>query len=254
MTDGVVKQATLAEFAAILGYEDRGKNTPVGFRCHNNDRPMKKDVLAPLYIQGRGVAGKIKGLLPTYDILHCVFRETIAPQAGNVDEMHGFMVDLMITTFHHRDSGQPMDVMDVIWNEMVCATYTRRVPPFAPYIMALILSKCPSIARDISSQRLVTHRHKNLLIKTHPKPRNADGQLVDEDGNPLEEGSGDEDDAQDTDFVVSRRTYAQPSWAKRIEAKLKKVFCFQVDNQKRMYETHVYAKKACARQKELMEA
>src|SRR3954465_10013595 len=129
MTEGVVKQATLAEFGAILGYEDRGKDTPVGFRCHANDHPMKKDVLAPLYIRGRGIPGKIKGLLPTYDILHRIFREIVAPRAGNVDEIHAFMVDIIITTFHHSDSGQQMDVMDVIWNEMVCATYTRMLPP-----------------------------------------------------------------------------------------------------------------------------
>ena len=219
MNEGAVKQAMLAEFGAILGYEDRGKDTPVCFQCHTNDRPMKKDVLAPLYIRGRGIPRKIKGLLPTYDILHRIFRETVAPRAGNVDEIHAFMVDIMMATYHHRDSGLPMDVMDVIWNEMVCATFQRRVPPFAPYIMALIISKCPVIARDLPSLRLATHRHKNLLIKTHLKPRNADGQIVDEDGNPVVEESGDADDAQqDADFVVSRRKPAQPSWGKRFEA------------------------------------
>ena len=93
----------------------------------------------------------------------------------NVDEIHAFMVDIMLATLHHRHSGQPMDVMDVIWNEMVYATFQRRVPPFAPYIMALIIRKCPVIARDMPSLCLVTHHHKNLLIKTHLKPRNADG-------------------------------------------------------------------------------
>ena len=104
---------------------------------------------------------------------------------------------------------------------------------------------CMSLKHDF---RDVTHRHKNLLIKTHLKPRNADGQIVDEDGNPVVEESGDADDAQqDTDYVVSRRKPAQPSWAKRFEAKLKKIFCLQVDNQKRMYEAHVYAKKSVVR-------
>ena len=186
-------------------------------------------------------------LLPTYDILHRIFRETVAPRAGNKDEIHGFSVDLLFNTFLNRDSGTPLDVSDFIWNEMVAAAHSRRVPPFAPYIMALIVSKCPVIARTLSTRSLIVHRPKALKIKTHAKPRVAAGE-VDEDD------SEDADSGHDTDYVVSRRKNAKPSWAKRMEVKLKKIFCFQVDNQKRMYEAHVYAKKASARQKEMMSA
>uniref|UniRef100_A0ACD5UK02 Uncharacterized protein n=1 Tax=Avena sativa TaxID=4498 RepID=A0ACD5UK02_AVESA len=171
MTQGAVNEATLAEFAAILGYEDRGRDVPCGFRCHMREHPSKKDVLTPLHIRGRGVAGKIKDLLPTYDILHRIFRETVAPRAGNKDEIHGFSVDLLFNTFLNRESGQPLDVTDFIWNEMVAAAHTRRVPPFAPYIMALIMSKCPVIARTLSTRSLVVHKPKALKIKTHAKPR-----------------------------------------------------------------------------------
>jgi len=254
MTQGAIKEATLAEFAAILGYEDRGRNTPCGFRCHLRKNPAKKDVLAPLYIQGRGIPGKIKDLLPTYDILHRIFRETVAPRAGNKDEIHGFSVDLLFNTFLNRDSGTALDVMDYIWNEMVAAAHSRRVPPFAPYIMALIVAKCPPIARTLSTHPLIVHRPKALKLKKHSKPRNVKGQEVDEEENVIEADSEDADSGRDADFVVSWRKNAQPSWAKRMEAKLKKIFYFQVDNQKRMYEAHVYAKKACARQKEMMEA
>src|SRR3954466_2583901 len=130
---------------------------------------------------------------------------------------------------------------------MVAAAHSWRVPPFAPYIMALLVSKCPVIARTLSTRSLIVHRPKALKIKTHAKPRVEAGE---ED----EDNSEDADSGHDSDYVVSRRKNTKPSWAKRMEVKLKKIFCFQVDNQKRMYEVHVSAKKACARQKELMSA
>src|SRR3954466_1810369 len=229
MTQGAIKEATLAEFAAILGYEDRGHDTTCGFRCHLRDHPSKKDVLTPLYIQGHGVAGKIKDLLPMYDILHRIFRETVAPRAGNKDEIHGFSVDLLFNTFLNRDSGTALDVMDYIWNEMVAAAHSRRVPPFASYIMALIVAKCPPIARTLSTRPLIVHRPKALKIKTHAKPRVVADEKEGDD-------SEDADSGHDTDYVVSCRKNAQPSWTKKMEAKLKKIFCFQVDNQKHMYE------------------
>ena len=102
---------------------------------------------------------------------------------------------------------------------MVAAAYTRRVPPFSPYIMALIVSKCPVIARTLSTRSLIVHRPKALKIKTHAKPRVAAGEEDDDD-------SEDTDSGHDTDYVVSCRKNAKPSWAKRMEVKLKKIFCF----------------------------
>ena len=82
--------ATLAELGALLGYQDRGANTPTGFRCHNVGNAMHKSNMAPLYMDGNVVHGNIKYLLPTWDILNRVFRDTVAAKVGNFDQIHGY--------------------------------------------------------------------------------------------------------------------------------------------------------------------
>ena len=82
--------ATLAEFGALLGYQVIHDEDPGYFRCHSFGRPMAKDALAPLYMEGIVVHGSIKYLQPTWDIVNRIFRDTIAPKVGNVDQVHGF--------------------------------------------------------------------------------------------------------------------------------------------------------------------
>ena len=46
----------------------------------------------------------------------------------------------------------------------------------------------------------------------------------------------------------------EPSWFKRFQIQLKKIFCPSLDLQERMYDTHVQEKKARLRQKQIMRA
>ena len=82
--------ATLAVFGAVLGYPDKGAGNPSGFRYHNSGKAMHKDALKPLYMEGDVIPGNIKFLLPTWDILNRVFRDTVAAKVGNFDQIHGF--------------------------------------------------------------------------------------------------------------------------------------------------------------------
>ena len=97
--------ATLAEFGALLGYQDRGAARASGFHCHNAGRPMAKEALAPLYMDGEVIHRNIKYLLPTWDILNRVFRDTVAAKVGNFDQIHGYQVDLMVNTYNNRGKG-----------------------------------------------------------------------------------------------------------------------------------------------------
>jgi hypothetical protein len=47
-----------------------------------------------------------------------IYRETVAVKVGNVDEIHSFVIDLMLQTHLRKGKGVKMDVMDCLWNQM----------------------------------------------------------------------------------------------------------------------------------------
>lgn len=75
----------------------------------------------------------------------------------NTDEIHGFGVNLMLETHRRKNGDTPLDVMDYLWHELHAAILSRRVPPFALYIMKLILAKAP-LMDDLE---FVEHASKN---------------------------------------------------------------------------------------------
>jgi hypothetical protein len=107
---------------------------------HEHGVDYDKKVLAHLYGPG-GKVGEVKGLRLLYILLR-MFRESIAASAGNLDAIHGGLVNLM----HHaycvflagcEAEGNEIDVMDFIYNEMYHAMLDRKTPPYAPYVMRL---------------------------------------------------------------------------------------------------------------------
>ena len=75
---------------------------------------MIKEELKPLYMEGDVVYGSIKYLLPTWDIMNRVFRDTVAAKVGNFDQIHGYQVDLMVNTYVNKGKGIRLDVMDFL--------------------------------------------------------------------------------------------------------------------------------------------
>jgi hypothetical protein len=101
--------------------------------------------LAPLYTP-KGTIGTIKGFVPLYNILLCMFRENISPSGGNRDTICSALVELMYLSHLCYESEDPdedfgLDVMHYIFNEMHDAMISKRTPPYAPYIMLLINKK-----------------------------------------------------------------------------------------------------------------
>ena len=171
--------ATLAEFGALLGYQDKGAADPSGFRCHNAGRPMHKDALQHLYMEGDVIYGNIKYLLPTWYILNRIFRDTVAAKGCNFDQIHGYQVDLLVNTYRNRGKGIQLDVMDYMWNEMTLIAILRRVPAYCPYVMALILNKSIVTHDVLPTLRLVQHKAGSLQVKNHETPDGA--QNLEED-------------------------------------------------------------------------
>ena len=74
---------------------------------HVLERPMIKDKMvdADLYIAGRALAGSAYHLKPTYDIMLRIYRSVLNPKVGNFDQVHGFLVNLMVLTATKRGAG-----------------------------------------------------------------------------------------------------------------------------------------------------
>jgi hypothetical protein len=108
-------RASWEEFAQGLGYQlaHDDRNT---FRVHLQPKPMSKDKMVNLYIDGRALCGSAYDLLPTYDILNRIYRNTINPKHTNHDEVHGFLVNLLVLSQENQGSGKQLDCMDYIWH------------------------------------------------------------------------------------------------------------------------------------------
>ncbi|KAE8792077.1 dna replication licensing factor mcm4 [Hordeum vulgare] len=83
-------------FYNALGYDDTGLSGIGGIRPHGRTYAMEKEMLTPLYIQGRGIIGDSKDMPPLYDIMHRAFCNVLLPKVGNQDEIHGYLVDLLV--------------------------------------------------------------------------------------------------------------------------------------------------------------
>jgi hypothetical protein len=79
-------------------------------------------------------------LLPVYDILLCIYREVLNPKVGCVDQIYGYLVNLLYLTNQHRRTHLQLDVMDYLWEEFWTCIMTRKSPVFAPYFMRSICS------------------------------------------------------------------------------------------------------------------
>jgi hypothetical protein len=82
MTHETLLEANLASFGEALGYPRSPVVNANGWRSHDGSFALTKDVLEPLYIKRWGVPGKSADLLPTWDIMLHVYRQTIGPKGG----------------------------------------------------------------------------------------------------------------------------------------------------------------------------
>ncbi|KAK1693803.1 hypothetical protein QYE76_010500 [Lolium multiflorum] len=224
MTEGRMLHGTWDQFAACLGYPVLSGNEDDYFRAHNTPKPIEKTLLADLYLEGEVVYGSQKFLRPVYDILLRVYREVLNPKVGCVDQIYGYLGNLLYLSHQHRDSGLQLDVMDFLWNEFWACIMTRKAPVFAPYFMFFICSRWDNAGygKLTDDVILLPHKSKDLRVKTHPDPPRL----------PHVEDSAEED--SDMEYVPP----ADNGWVARIEAKLAKMFCLKSDINKRQYQAH----------------
>ncbi|KAK1678322.1 hypothetical protein QYE76_039170 [Lolium multiflorum] len=173
MTMEHVMEATWEEFARGIGYELPEFEINF-FKIHLQAKPMAKEKMANLYIPGRMLCGSAYNLLPVYDIMNRIYRSTINPKDTNHDEVHGFLVNLLVRTDEMRGSGKQLDIMDFIWHEMRDYAFLRKLPQYAPFIMRLICLKWDQANRgDLLEQcrpNITIHKEKSPLVKKHDPP------------------------------------------------------------------------------------
>ena len=177
-----------------------------------------------------------------------VYLNTIAVKGGNFDEIHSYHIDLMLQTYLHADSLEPLDVMDVLWNNLWMAVMDRKAAVFGPYIMLLILDAWQEefhvdLLDEMEPSDIVKHRPRRPQIKTHKEPKDPNAE-------PEINVEGEADDPPLSPMGTS--SVKKPSWHKSMMNKLKKSFGLKLDLQSRLYEAHVRAKKAAQRQKALL--
>ncbi|KAK1680925.1 hypothetical protein QYE76_041773 [Lolium multiflorum] len=223
-------ESNLAKFGDALGYPRLPGVDANGWRCHESSFSQPREVLEPLYIKGWGIPGKSADLLPTWDIMLRVYRETIGPKGGNLDELHLYEVDLMANSFAKRGTGEKIDVMDYIYNEMWSCVMEKKLPAYAPYIMKLIedtwVATCQTSLIHSITLNVTMHDVKVLRTKRHNTPI--------EDVPPKDE--------------------KPPSWASKLARRMRQIFCLTAAVNRRQYQQHAEAKKSRVRQKSIMRA
>ena len=166
----------------------------------------------------------------------------MAPKVGNIDQIHGFQVDLLVNTYRNRGKGLRLDVMDYIWNEMTLVCTMKRVPAFCPYVWALIMDKSKVAKAVVDTLRLVQHKPKGLIIKNHVAPPGApqdvemDPSLFGDDGTSTRPARSRRGSRKGK--VTAQPEVEVPGWAKRLENIMKKTFCLTNDVNKRQYQAH----------------
>ncbi|KAK1619969.1 hypothetical protein QYE76_025486 [Lolium multiflorum] len=224
MTVGRMLHGTWDQFAGCLGYSVLSDNEEGFFRAHDTLKPIDKALLADLYLEGEVVYGSQKFFRPVYDILLRIYRDVLNPKVVCIDQIYGYLGNLLYLTHQNRDTGLQLDVMDFLWNEFWSCIISRRALVFAPYFMFFICScwENAGYGKLTDDVTLLPHKPKDLKVKTHPLPPRLPG----------------DDDSAEEDSDMEYVPPADNGWFARIEAKLAKMFCLKSDINRRQYQAH----------------
>ena len=215
MTGTQKMTGTWREFMAFLKVEFQGADTPLGSRPHavaSTDRAPAKDRLQLLYVK--------KGVLPKHlDIMHRIFRNTLFPRIGNFDEVHGSLAEMLLLCEEAMTKeSAPLDISDVMFTELWNCIMMRKVPIYGPYLFAYIRQKWqdtyPQEELYIQADYIV-HDPVKLRVKDKWANPSTSSQHMDTDTET----------AADRGTASQSRSSAMPSWAMKLQDKMKTLFC-----------------------------
>jgi hypothetical protein len=254
MTNDVRKFSNFTRFGQLLGYEFDGLETPNGHRLHLDTSEYSKNKMTPLYALG-GKPGDTSNLLPIYDILLRMFRANISPSGGNNDAIIGGLVHLLHHAYVVYEEGEfceekEIDVLHFIFFEMHLAMIDKKIPPYAPYILKLILDKDDEEEREEEEEIQFANIQEHKLIKLYKKTAHLMTSAQD-----TFSPSGYMDDNRYTSG--SRRKNADPPSGQMVHEfkKLKwwqrALFCMNSHVRQTQYKDYVEHKRVRAKQRDL---
>ena len=173
MSGDEVCHSDFVEFAEVLGYPFDPKRAS-GARMHNQGMNDKRK-LAPIYAAEDVIFGQSTDIKTVYNTMLRMFRHTIAPQAGNIDQLRGGLVNLMAHSHfvlcrgkNYTGDDVKVDVMDYIYHEMYSCIMDKKAPVYAPFIMKLITRHSAS---PLCSVNLVRHDPAKIQRKEAPSSK-----------------------------------------------------------------------------------
>ena len=91
MIEGRHYHVDFTTFSQILGFDEEHR----GFsNIHDESRDEVREI-AFMYLDGRSVDGKVKGLKSFYYILNNLIRHTINPKDGAASDLNGYMRNVL---------------------------------------------------------------------------------------------------------------------------------------------------------------
>lgn len=232
MTNGEKMSGSWIEFMKLLNVPDEVLHNPVGLRPHANPGATPKEKLMPFYLR--------KNVLPSFlDVMHRIFRNTLFPRVGNKDQVHSYLMDMLLMCEEGRTKNSgPLDVSNVMFCELQMAIYNRKVPIYGSYLYYFIKTKWsesfPRVpfpaAIGCISHELIKLRQKDKWANT--SSRTAERMETEQEAVAAEDEGGP---------ATHTRSSAEPSWAKKLKDQMRTLFCMQA---KAQYLTHVAQKES----------
>ena len=88
------------------------------------------------YIVKESPSSEVFYVMPPFlDVMHRIFRNILFPRVGNKDQVHSYLVDMLMMCQKGRTrSSGPLDVSRVMWSELHSVVFNHKVPIYVPYM------------------------------------------------------------------------------------------------------------------------
>ena len=142
MSNGRLLSAPWKSFMHLVNIEDKGLETPLGYRPHHECVATHKQALYK-YNTDKISSTTRKStwvLEPFLDIVHHIFRHTLFPHVGNLDQVHSYLVDMLLYYEFHKFKVKvkPQHFSHVMWYELRSVVSQHKCPIYSPFLMHLI--------------------------------------------------------------------------------------------------------------------
>ncbi|KAI4995688.1 hypothetical protein ZWY2020_037736 [Hordeum vulgare] len=227
-----------SEFMKLLKVDFQGADNPLGLRPHapSSATATPKDRLQQLYVK--------KGVLPKHlDIMHRIFYNTLFPCIGNFDEVHGYIGEMLLLCEDAKTKeSAPLDISDVMFNDLWNCIMNRKVPIYGPYLFSYIRHRWNEVYL-IDEFPIQADYFVHDPIKLRIKDKWANPSTSSQHKDTHTETGAERGPASQS------HSSAMTSWAVKLKDKMKTLFCMQAKGQ---YQYHVAQKENRQRHKRVL--